>query len=296
MVDQRNPRCLGQERNGARRSGIRLEHVELPAVHRELEVEQSARTDPGGDRPGELADLLLQRGGHRGRGDDTGRVARVNAGRLDVLEDPTDPDRLTVAEEVDVELERAFEELVYERRLVELELLGPPRDAHAAAAEHVVRADEHRIADAFGNRPGLRSRRRRSPGRGAQPKLAEQGAEAPSVLRTLDRRQRIAEEREPGGCDAGGERERRLPAELHDHPFRLLELADVERAFQRQRFEIEPVARVVVGRHRLRVGIDQDGVVAKAAKGARRSRAAVVELDPLADPVRPGAEDHDRGT
>src|SRR5207245_5336965 len=119
MVDQWNPRCLRQERNGARRSGIRLEHVELPAMQRELEVEQSACTDPGGDRGGELANLLLPRRSHRGRRDDAGRVAGVNAGRLDVLEDPADPDRLAVAEDVDIELERAFEELVHERGLVE---------------------------------------------------------------------------------------------------------------------------------------------------------------------------------
>jgi hypothetical protein len=86
----------------------------------ELEVQQPAGPETGGDRRGELADLRLQRRSHGGRRDDAGRVTGVNAGRLDVLEDPTHPGGLTVAEDVHVELQRAFEELVDQRGLVEL--------------------------------------------------------------------------------------------------------------------------------------------------------------------------------
>jgi len=173
MVDEWDPRCLGQKGDRARSSGIRFEHVELAAVQRELQVEQSACAECGGDRGGQLMDLGLQGRGYRGRRDDAGRVAGVNTGRLDMLEDAADPDRFAVAEDVDVELERACEELVHERGLVELELLRPAHDTHSAPAENVVGTHEHRIADSLGDGPRLRRRRRRSPGRGAQAEFAE---------------------------------------------------------------------------------------------------------------------------
>src|SRR5439155_12811637 len=169
--------------------------------------------------------------------------------------------RLPVAEDVDIELERACEELVYQRGLVELELLRPSSDAHPAPAQHVVRTDEHRIADALCDRPRLRAGCCGSPGWGTQPEVAEQSSEATAVLRALDRRQRVTEQREARAGNARRQRERRLTAELHDNTCGLLQLADVERALQRERFEIEPVARVVVGRHRLRVGVEKHRLV-----------------------------------
>ena len=86
--------------------------------------------------------------------------------------------------------------------------------------------------------------------------------------------------------------ERRLPAELDHDPGRPFALADREHLLLAEGLEVEPVRRVVVGRHRLRVAVDHHGLVAEPAKRPRRMHAAVVELDALADPVRPGAEDH----
>src|SRR5205823_12627896 len=72
---------------------------------------------------------------------------------------------------------------------------------------------------------------------------------------------------------------------------RLRALADGEHLLEPQRLEIETVRGVVVGRHRLRVAVDHNGLVTERAKALRRVHAAVVELDSLADPVWPGAED-----
>ena len=49
----------------------------------------------------------------------------------------------------------------------------------------------------------------------------------------------------------------------------------------------QPVGRVVVRRDRLGVAVDHHGLVAERAERLRRVDAAVVELDPLADAVRP---------
>ncbi len=64
-------------------------------------------------------------------------------------------------------------------------------------------------------------------------------------------------------------------------------LDDVEHVFERERLEVEAVGGVVVGRDRLGVGVDHDGLVAQFAQRERGVDAAVVELDALADAVGP---------
>ena len=63
--------------------------------------------------------------------------------------------------------------------------------------------------------------------------------------------------------------------------------------FERQRLEIQPVGRVVVGRHRFGVAVDHHRFEAGVAQRKRRVAAAVVELEALADPVRSAAENDD---
>ena len=89
----------------------------------------------------------------------------MDAGLLDVLHDAADVELGAVVERVDVDLDRVVEEPVDEQRMARahdalaldaLEVVGERRrvvdDLHAAAAEHVARAHEHRVADALGDR------------------------------------------------------------------------------------------------------------------------------------------------
>ena len=64
----------------------------------------------------------------------------------------------------------------------------------------------------------------------------------------------------------------------------------------RQRLEEEQIAGVVIGADRLRVGVDHHRFDAQLPHRERRLHAAVVELDPLADAVRPAADDDDFGS
>ena len=59
-----------------------------------------------------LLDLAQHLRAERHRGDDAGRVARVDAGLLDVLHDRADVDGLAVGQRVDVDLDRVLEEAV----------------------------------------------------------------------------------------------------------------------------------------------------------------------------------------
>ena len=131
--------------------------------------------------------------------------------------------------------------------------------------------------------------------RDAQP--FDQFAEAVPVLGQVDGVGRRAQDRHAGCLQAVGQVERRLSAVLDDDagqfaagPFAL---DDVEHILEGQRLEVEPVAGVVVGAHRLRVAVDHDGLVAQFLQRKAGVAAAVVELDALADAVGAAAQnDH----
>ena len=74
-------------------------------------------------------------------------------------------------------------------------------------------------------------------------------------------------------------------------PAGLLGAQDLQHVLGGQRLEIEPVGGVVVGRHGLRVAVDHDRFEAGVAQREGGMAAAIVELDALADAVRPAAED-----
>ena len=101
----------------------------------------------------------------------------------------------------------------------------------------------------------------------------------------------------PAFSSASASFQRRLAAELHDDAEELAGLLlgaqDFEHVLGRQRLEIEPVRRVVVGRDGFRVAVDHDRFIARLVQRIGGVAAAIVELDALADAVRPAAEDDD---
>ena len=155
----------------------------------------------------------------------------MDAGLLDVLHDRADVRVLAVGERVDVDLDRVLEEAVDERAPVDVrvervdDLLRRVADAHRAAAEHVRRAHEHRVADAVRDRVRLGRRLGDPPLRAAHAERLEQRAEALAILGEVDRLERRAEDAEAGLLDRARELERRLAAELDHDADRLLALA-----------------------------------------------------------------------
>src|SRR5208282_963601 len=91
--------------------------------------------------------------------------------------------------------------------------------------------------------------------------------------------------------------QRRLTAELHDHTDRRsgrgFVFADGEHIFERERFEVEAVAGVVVGRDRLRIAVDHDGFVAVFTQRVTGVAAAVIKFNALPDAVGTGTENDD---
>ena len=168
-------------------------------------------------------------------------------------------------------------------------------DPHGATAEHVGGPDHQREADPLGALQRLVPVVADVVLRLAQAEAAEQLLEALAVLREIDRIRRRAEDRHAGIGERLGELERGLAAELDDHAAQLaaarLDAHDLEHVLGGQRLEIEPIRSVVVGRDGLGVAVDHDGLEPGLGEAEDRVHAAVVELDPLTDPVRAAAQD-----
>ena len=246
----------------------------------------------------DLVELVV---GERGRRDLARRVARVHARLLDVLHHRADEHVGAVGHRVDVDLDRAFQEPVDQHRVIgrclgrgadeRLQVVGVVDDLHRAAAQHVRRADDHREPDLRRDRPRLRQRPRLTVRRRRDVELGEDLRELPAVLGQIDRLGRGAQHREALLLERAREPQRRLAAELDDHAHRPFRVTDGQDVLGRHRLEVQAAGRVVVGRHGLGVAVDHDRLEPGLLQRERRVHARVVELDPLSDPVRPGAQD-----
>ena len=149
----------------------------------------------------------------------------MDAGPLDVLEEPRDQHALAVADGIDVDLDalevavdadRAVRVDDRGRRELALEVLGRVAEVDGQAADDERRPDDDRVADPLGEGQrlldavghaalGLRD---------AEP--VEQGREPDPLLGLVDGLEVAAEERHAAGGERRGEVERRLAAERDD--------------------------------------------------------------------------------
>ena len=202
-------------------------------------------------------------GGQRIGGQRAGRIARMDAGLLDVLHHAADERHLAVGNRVDVDFDRVFEKLVDQHGPIGR---GVDRLVHVPD-QRVLRRSRFpspgRRARSWGGRePDNRSARPRVRAPSASVAMPLGGCRRPSsckhvleplaVFGHVDHVGAGADDLDAGGFQPAGQIERRLPAELHDHAVRLHAVADVEHVFGRQRLEEEEVRRVVIGRNRLR--------------------------------------------
>ena len=233
----------------------------------------------------------------------------MDAGLLDVLHDAADVQVLAVEEGVDVDLDGVLEEAVHQHRVVLGDLRGVGdvagevglvvHDLHAAAAEHVARADQDRVADLVGDALGLLEGDGGAVLRGDQAAGIQHALEGAAVLGQVDGLRGGAQDRHAGVGEFLRELQRGLAAELHEHAEHpaggFLRVDDLQHVLERQRLEVQAGGDVVVGGDGFRVAVDHDGLVAGLAQRHGGVHAGVVELDALADAVRARAQDDDRG-
>ncbi len=252
----------------------------------------------------------------------------MDAGLLDMFHDAGHEHIRAVAECVDVDLDRIRQVAVEEQRVraehrvdlaglvvgvaglhvrrhearqrveqVAVERGVGADDRHGAPAQHIGRPHHQRQPERGRDEARLFDRVADAVLGLFQPKLVEQALEPIAVLGEVDRIDRSAEDGDPRSLESGREFQRGLSAELHDDALQgavgAFGRQNLEHVLRGQRLEIEPVRRVVVGRHRLGVAVDHDRLETGIAQRETGVAAAVIELDTLPDAVRAAAEDHD---
>ena len=238
----------------------------------------------------------------------------MDAGLLDVLHHAADDDRAgLVGDDVDVDLDRVGEELVDQQREADGRASSSPRraaDARARARSSPRGRARRRRAPSRGRRarssaapsPGSRSRAataRASSRLRAMPQRGARSAELRSAPRRTARdprrdrsRRRCVPRIGTPACASGTASLSGVwppNCTITPHGFSTSQISSTSSSVSGSKYSRS--RRVVVGRHRLGVAVDHDRLDALLAQRHRRVHAAVVELDALADAVRPAAED-----
>ena len=167
-LGQRHAGGLGNERHGTAGTRVSLDHVDGLALDGILHVDQAADSQRRRDAARGLTELRLQALAKAERRNARRGVAGVDTGLLDMLQDTADVDLLAVAQGVDIGLDRTLQEAIQIHRVVGAnarglghviaQMLGIVGDHHAAAAQHVARTHQQRVADVRGHGLGLLKR------------------------------------------------------------------------------------------------------------------------------------------
>ncbi len=169
-------------------------------------------------------------------------------------------------------------------------------DLHGPSAQDIRRAHNHRISNGIGHYQGFIDSQGDAVPRLFKLQLLEHLLEPLAIFGQVDGIRRGPKDGGAGLLQRNCEIERGLPAELNDHPERLLRLENVQDILARERFEVELIGRVVVGGNGFRIGVDHDRFDVFLPQREGRVNTAVVEFDALADAVGAATQDHHLGT
>ena len=174
-------------------------------------------------------------------------------------------------------------------------MLGIVGDHHAAAAQHVARTHQQRVADMRGHGLGLLKRGCLARRRVHDAQLVEQGGKTLAILGKIDGVGLGTHDVHAALLEHARQLKRGLAAERHHDAVGALNIDNVHDVLVGKRLKVKTVGRVVVGRNGLRIAVDHDGLKAAGRQCIARMHTAVVELDTLADTVGAGAQDHRLG-
>ena len=223
----------------------------------------------------------------------------MHAGALNVLHDAGDQNVLTIADCIHLGL-RSLQVLVNQNRV----LLGIPVDdrhklldlfvresnLHALSSQNVAGTNQNRIAQTVCHFLCLFRRVDRSTGCTFNLALLKDLIKNLTVLGSIHILCIGSENRNPHLRQAHRQLNGCLSAELHDRIIRMLDVYDVLHILRRQRLKVQLVRDVKVSGDRLRIVIDDNGLIPFAGKGPGCMHGAVIKFNTLADTNRSGAQ------
>ena len=229
----------------------------------------------------------------------------MDTGLLDMLQNAANVDLFAIAQGVDIGLDRTLQEAVQIHRVVGAnarslghviaQMLGIVGDHHAAAAQHVARTHQQRVADVRGHGLGLLKRGCLARRRVHDAQLVEQSGKALAVLGKVDGIGLGAHDVHAALLEHARQLKRGLAAKRHHDAIGALNVDNVHDVLVGERLKVQAVGRVVVGRNGLGIAVDHDGLKAAGRQRVARVHAAVIELDTLSNAVGAGAQDHRLG-
>ena len=301
-LDRVDARDLRHEGERARGAHIALDHLDLVVLRDKLDVARARHVERRHNHARGMLDAAHRRGLKVLRRHNERRIARVDAGILDVLRNVVHDQLAVLRDGVHLNLLRALEVLgdhdrvlaVHGRRLrqVAAEVLGRVDDVHRRATEHVRRAHQHRVAEARTRAVGVLERRELLPHRLVDAEAVEHARELVAVLGIVDHLGRRAEHLDALAVQRQRNVVWHLAAHRDNHARALFHLVNVQHSLERDVFKVQAVRLVIVRRHRLGVVVDHDRLEALRTQRANRTHGAPVELDRRADAVDTRAEHH----
>ena len=229
----------------------------------------------------------------------------MNTSLLNVLQNAADIDFFAIAQGIDVGLNRALQEAIKIDRVIGADarglrhigaqMLGVVRNHHATATQYIAGANEQRIANARRHSLGLLKRGGLARRRIHDLQAVEQCGKALAVLGEVDGIGLGAHDVHTGILQHARKLERSLTAQRDHDTVGALHIDDIHDVLVRKRFEVQAVGRVVIGRDRLGIAVDHDGLKAAARQRVTRVHAAVVKLNALTNAVGAGTQNHRLG-
>ena len=133
------------------------------------------------------------------------------------------------------------------------------------------------------------------PHRPTYPELLQKSIEACAVFGKVNAVGRRAQDWDTFAVEKFRKGDRRLPAEGNHYTDGFFHFNNRPDIFRRQGFKIKPVRRIIVRRHRFRVVVDHDHIVAHVTQRPDAVHGTVVKFYALADADGAGPEHHDNG-
>jgi len=227
---------FGNQWHRARGAGIRLQNVNHIIGDGVLYVHQADYSEFHGNFFCIVIDSfnVTQRNAHRRN--DTGGIAGMNTGQLDMFHDRRNKSIRAVRNRVGFRFDGVFQKLVDQNRPlrrdadcrvdIAFEHFLIMYDLHAAPAQHVGGTHHQRITDVTGHFQRLLEIAGHAGFRHGNAQFIHHHAETVAVFRQIDRLRRCSDNFHTGFGQFRSDVKRGLSAELHNHPFRFFFLVD----------------------------------------------------------------------
>ena len=295
QLDEVELQHLADEGERTRGTEITLDDLDVVVARQELDVERAGDVQLLGYLAADALDAAHGLHVELLRRELDGGVARVHAGKLDVLGDGVGDDFAVLCHGIHLHLLGVLDELAHHhgvflryvgRQLEEaLQLFLVGADVHGGAAQHVAGTDEHGETYLLDESVDVFHRRQRAPLGLVHADAVEHGGELVAVFGIVDALGRGAEDADLLRVETQGQVVRYLTAGRDDDAVRVLQVEDVHDALEGELVEVEAVAHVVVGGDGLGIIVNHHTAVALLADGVQGLHAAPVELYAGADAV-----------